>query len=366
MRQNSSEENEIFEYAKSCRRALHRIPELSENEYKTSEYIRARLDELGLKYTRIHTGLYVDIEGESDKEKLALRCDMDALPIAEKTGLDFAAEENMHACGHDGHMAIVLAVAKWLSKNKPRRGVRLIFQYGEEGEGGADKMIKAGVIDGVDEIYAFHLCPELGKGKIASSGGALFAGTTEFDVEVKGRAAHCADREKGADALKTCFDFAADCRKIEESQPSVRIHIGAARIGDARNVVAADGILKCTFRFFDEKARDTVLSALSAALVQADKRNGTQSRVEIRAVYPPLINSSAALKRLKSVVSVEECEPRYTAEDFAFYTEKIDGCMAWLGIRDENHSSPLHSDTFGFDESALMPGIKTMIKLVCD
>lgn len=363
---DATEQNRIFEYVKTCRRQLHAIPELSECEFETSEYIAKRLTELGLKFTKIHTGMYVDIDGESPGERIALRCDMDGLPIEEKTDSEFRAKKNMHACGHDGHMAIVLGTAKWLSEHKPRCGVRLIFQFGEEGDGGADKMIKAGVLDGVDEIYAFHLCPELEKGKLSSVCGAMFAGTAEFDVEVCGKASHCADREKGADAFVACKMFADECETTEKQRTDIRIHIGKAEIGSARNIVADKGRLFCTFRYFDVSSRDSVLSSLSAALTRIDARAGTQSRIAVKAVYPPLVNSAAALKRLKSVANVEDCEPRYTAEDFAFYTEKIDGCMAWLGIKDEKYCSPLHSDTFGFEESALMTGVQTMIKLVCD
>lgn len=366
MQPDANSKNEIYEYVRTCRRQLHAIPELSEQEFETSAYIAKRLDELGLKYTKIHTGMYVDISGKRAEEKIALRCDMDALPITEKTDVEFKARKNMHACGHDGHMAILLGTAKWLSENKPHCDVRLIFQFGEEGDGGADKMIKAGVLDGVDEIYAFHLCPELDKGEMSSLVGAMFAGTVEFDVCVSGRASHCADREKGADAIRTCIKFAAACERIERSHANVRIHIGRAEMGSARNIVADGGRLYCTFRYFDAADLNSVSGELAAALCEIDGQIGTESRIDVKAVYPPLVNSASAVKRLKSVANVKECEPRYTAEDFAFYTEKIDGCMAWLGIRDEKYSSPLHSDTFGFDESALMLGVETMIKLVCD
>ncbi len=364
MLSDSAAKSEIFAYATKVRRDLHRIPELTGCEYETSAYIKERLGELGLKYKSIHTGLYADIAGQrSGGKMLALRCDMDALPISEKTGLPFRAEKNMHACGHDAHMAIVLGVAKILAENRPPRDVRLIFQYGEEGDGGADKMIKSGVIDNVGEIYAFHLCPELEKGKTASCLGAMFAGTVEFDVKISGLAAHCADREKGRDALASALDYMLACREIDTREENMLLHSGAAEAGHARNIVADCALVKSTLRYFDCARRDFVMGEMARRLAEADAAHGTASVIDVKAVYPPLVNSPAAFEKMNRVTPLQNCGARYTAEDFAFYTEKIDGCMSWLGIKDETHSSPLHSDTFDFDESVLLKGIEIMTEL---
>lgn len=358
--------DEIKDYVVKMRRALHRIPELSDEEFETGKFLAARLKEMGLKYRCIHTGLYADMAGVDKTRTVALRCDMDALPVSEKTDLDFKAEKNMHACGHDGHMAIVLGVAKLLTTRKPDCNVRLIFQFGEEGDGGADKMIKKGVLDGVDEIYAFHLCPELEKGKLASCEGAMFAGTVEFDVLIAGQSSHCADREKGKDALLSVRDFLSAYPDVNSQHAlNTLFHIGRVDCGSARNVVADSAKIYCTLRYFDSYQSEAVMMNVSRLLAKADKLHGTDSKVVVNAVYPPLINSSYALSRVKEVAEVLNCKPRYTAEDFAFYTQKVMGCMTWLGVKDEKHFSPLHSDTFGFDESALFVGVETMFKLVC-
>lgn len=358
--------DEMKEYVVAMRRALHKIPELSDKEFRTSEFIADQLKSMGLKYRTLHTGLYTEFAGKDSSRTVALRCDMDALPITEKNDVPFKAQENMHACGHDGHMAIVLTMAKLLCSAKPDCNVRLIFQYGEEGDGGADKMIAGGVIDGVDEIYAFHLCPELEKYKLASCEGAMFAGTVEFDVEIRGKASHCADREKGADALKTAREFLSAYPTLNERYANNTLfHVGKIECGSARNVVADYGKIYCTLRYFDEAHYEAIMMEIARVLAKADSRQGTDSAVRVNAVYPPLINSSYALNKLKQAAVIEPCLPRYTAEDFAFYTKKIKGCMAWLGVRDETHVSPLHSDTFGFDESALFVGVETMFNLVC-
>lgn len=359
-------DSDISRYVCDVRRALHRIPELSDVEFKTSDFLYENLVSLGYAPVRIHTGMYADIAAASGKfsPKIALRCDMDALPITEKTDLEFRAEKNMHACGHDGHMAVVLGVAKVLKESPPKNAVRLIFQYGEEGEGGADKMIKSGVLDGVNEIYAFHLCPELEKGRMSSTPGAMFAGAVEFDIEVVGKASHCANREEGKDAVSSLSCFLGHKADIERKYAGTLLHVGKVTAGSARNIVADSAHLECTFRFFDDSDRVGAIEDIKAILAAADKQAGTTSSLKVRTVYPPLVNSRKAYGKLCSVAKIEECKARYTAEDFAFYTKKIDGCMAWLGIRDENHFSPLHSDTFGFDEDALMLGVETMLALV--
>ena len=359
-----TDKTSLYEYVKRMRRALHEVPELSDEEYLTSDFLLGELTALGYKPERIHTGLYVDVKGTKGERTVALRCDMDGLPIREKTGREFAAKKNMHACGHDGHMAIVLGVARELALKPPADNVRLIFQFGEEGEGGADKMIKAGVLTGVDEIYAVHLCPELEIGKLSSCLGAMFAGTVEFDIVVKGKASHCASRETGADALKTARDFLFKSEEIEKRLANTLLHTGRLVAGAARNVVADRAELNCTFRYFEPDDVNVFLSELGKILEAADKKHETKSEIFVRTVYPPLINSEKAYNRLKAVAELADCSPRYTAEDFAFYTQKIDGCMAWLGVKDSAHSSPLHSDTFDFDERALMLGVETMLKLV--
>jgi len=178
----------LLDYMISVRRHIHADPELSSEEYSTSAFIERELAAFGLVTKKAHTGLIADIKGKG-KDTVAFRADFDALPIAEKTGLPFASSNgNMHACGHDGHTAMLLGAAKYLSAHTPENNVRLIFQFGEEGDGGAETMIGHGATDGVDAVYAFHLCPELDKGRIGTNDSTLFAGVAEFDVIFEGKA----------------------------------------------------------------------------------------------------------------------------------------------------------------------------------
>lgn len=346
------------------RRALHSRPELSSHEYGTSAYIKARLLELGITPRFAHTGLIADIKGRSGKKTVALRADFDGLPIEEKTGLPFASDNgNMHACGHDGHTAMLLGAAKHFAAFPPHNNVRLIFQFGEEGDGGALTMIDHGALDGADKIFAFHLCPELEKGRLGTNRGALFAGVAEFDVSFAGKSSHCACRELGADALAAGAKFVAEARSRFAGRANTLVHVGKMTSGSARNVVASSAALECSFRYFDKSDLEPVLSELRALVRDCGEEFGAAGELSVRSVYPPLVNDPTCVDTLAKVADLTEMPGRYTAEDFAFYLERTPGCMAWLGIRDEHHDSPLHSDTFDFDESVLAVGAEIFIKL---
>lgn len=355
-----------IDYLTNVRRALHKIPELSECEFKTSEFIANELGRMKHKFRKYGTGVVCDVKGYDSSVTVALRCDIDALPITEKSDCPFKADSgNMHACGHDGHTAMLLCVAEMLTRRRPKTDVRLVFQFGEEGDGGAEKMLDMGALEGVDEIFAFHLCPELEIGKVASTDGAMFAGTAEFDVSFMGKSCHCANVSDGNDALKAAVTFyskSAECN-ADRARNTV-FHIGKLEGGTARNIVADSAKAYCTLRYFDRADLDAVMMRIENRLVETDNLFGTEHKVLVNAVYPPLVNNPASLAKVRKIADVLECEPRFTAEDFAFYLQKIPGCMLWLGCRDDKHTSPLHSDTFGFDETALLTGVEIYEKLI--
>ena len=357
---------ENIDYLIAVRRALHQMPELSEKEYRTGDFIASELSSMGHKFRRLATGAVCDVKGADTSRTVALRADIDALPIVEKTDCDFRSQNGcMHACGHDGHTAMLLCIARELAERKPRCNVRLIFQFGEEGDGGAEKMMEMGAVDGVDEIFAFHMCPELEKGEVASADGAMFAGTVEFDVEFYGESCHCADVGSGRDALKAAAYFygkAGDCNA--DRRNNTVFHIGKMEGGAARNIVANFAKAYCTLRYYDSADTDRLMMRLEEYLVKSDELFGTSHRLTVNAVYPPLVNNPASLNKVRAAVNVLPASPRFTAEDFAFYLQKIPGCMLWLGCKDGKYNSPLHSDTFGFDESALITGVEIYKKLV--
>ncbi len=349
------------------RRDLHQIPEVSEKEFDTCAYIKKYLSGKGYKVRQILTGLICDVAGKNNKHTVALRCDIDALPIKERTGAFYQSVNGcMHACGHDGHTAMLLTVADILAEEKPSCNVRLIFQFGEEGSGGAHVMIEKGVLNGVDEIYAIHLNPSLEKGKIATTDGAMFAGAVEFNIEFEGLSSHCAEPEKGRDVIKALNMFLSKCGQVNARHKNNSLfHVGKIEAGVARNVVASSARLYCTLRFFDFAAQEEIMMNLARLLVETDNEFKTNHRIIVEPVYSPLINSPSAVAKIKRLIpQIEDCAPKFTAEDFGAYTEKIPGCMVWLGTKDEKYFSPLHSDTFDFDETALLFGVEFFCKLI--
>lgn len=353
-------------YLTETRRKLHALAELSGKEYNTSAFIVGELKRLGYKPKTIGTGVYCDIGGRG--ARLAFRADIDALPITENTAVTgcaaFAATGAMHACGHDGHTANLLNIARILG-GKSEVPLRLIFQFGEEGIGGSQVMIDAGVLDGVDEIYALHLCSELEVGKVGYCYGGMFAGTAEFDIEVKGKASHCAMPEKGADAVRASIAI-ANAAYESASKHDLLINVGKIAGGAARNIIADDCKFDYTLRFYDMKKCEAVMMDIERAALDSDDRFGTRHELSTQAVYPPLINDALAVDKVRAVMgeAAVEMQPRYTAEDFSNYLLKAPGCIVWLGTGSAGHTSPLHSDTFSFDEGALLTGTELFMRLI--
>lgn len=355
-----------LDYLISVRRKLHRLAELSGKEYNTCRFIASELSSFGYKPKTIATGVYCDIG--KGKGRLAFRADIDALPIKENTsvtGVDFAADGCvMHACGHDGHTANLLNLARIL-KGKAPIPLRLIFQFGEEGIGGSVTMIEGGVLDGVDEIYALHLCPELEQGKVGYCYGGMFAGCVEFDVNISGVAAHCATPEKGADAIKAALDVAIVAKRSADSN-GLLLNLGRITGGAARNIVADSCKCEYTLRYYDRAKSESVMLDIERALIKSDETYGTSHELYTQAVYPPLINNALAVDKVRAVMG-DNAVPvphRNTAEDFSEYLLRVPGCMVWLGIKSDGHDSPLHSDTFSFDERALVTGTELFLKLI--
>jgi len=357
----------LIGYLAETREKLHALAEVSLKEFLTQKFIVSELEAMECKPRLVETGVLCDILSADAKHITALRCDIDALPIAECT--DRAVKSNnpktMHACGHDGHTAMLLGVAKLLTKVKLHKNTRLIFQYAEETNGGAEKMIEAGCLEGVDEIFALHLCPELEIGKIASTSDAMFAGKVEFAIEVFGTSAHCADPLKGRDALKAAAWIYSQFEGIKGKRKNTLTFCGSMHAGTSFNVVADYAELKCTIRYFNNNDANFIMGKIRDMLVEADNTFATMHKLNVRAAYPPLVNTAAGLKALKSVVEIEKCLPRYTAEDFAFYLQKTDGCMAWLGCKSSYREYyPLHSNMFDFDNATLCNGLEVFYRLL--
>ncbi|HEY8444090.1 MAG TPA: M20 family metallopeptidase [Clostridia bacterium] len=358
---------EMLDYLIFARRSLHKIPELYHQEFLTQKFITEQLDSFNIKYKTIKTGVIADIEGCDKKTRLAFRADMDALPIKEQNQVDYKSthEGVMHACGHDGHTAMLLGLAKYLSQNKPAVNVRLIFQPAEESEGGAEMLIENGALKDVDAIFGLHLSPEYPLGVIATDAGAIFAGVCDFHIIFEGISGHCADKQKYIDALWAGNEFYNRIHELYNSKykDKTLFHIGKITGGNASNVVADYAKYDCTFRFFDEAIEEDFMMRLEEILIDIQKLTGASHRLIVENYYPPLVNSAHIVQMIKKKFNITPAQPKYTAEDFAYYLKKVSGAFAWLGIKDENHSAPLHSPNFDFDEKALLSGVDYYIKI---
>jgi len=356
-----------LELLTKLRRDLHKIPEISNQEYKTQQYICSFLEDLGVRYTKIKTGVVAEFKAEKKTEHtLALRADTDALAIVEKNDIAFKSQHTgvMHACGHDGHVAMLLTVCDILAKSPPKVNVKAIFQFGEEGAGGAQHMIEGDCLKDVNQIYALHLDPTLAEGAFATREGAMMAGALELAVHFSGRNAHCAQPDKGIDALKPLGVLLFTHTIGEFSHPDTLFHIGTVHGGSTHNSIADSAFARATLRYFKESDRDVVLEKLGAILADADKNFGATCRVEETAHYPPLVNTNNAVAKVTKILpDILTASPSFTAEDFAFYTQKVDGALVWLGTMSQAYNSPLHSNTFNFDEKVLLNGVEFFLRL---
>lgn len=364
-------ENELV----SLRRALHRIPEESFSEYKTSQFVREYLNALhpDTITTLAKTGVKAVFDVGAPRS-IAIRADIDALPLEEKTSLPFASTHSgcMHACGHDGHMAAALCMAKLVAarKSKLKTNFVFLFQPAEETIGGAKPMIDGGALTNpeIDEIYGIHLWPGVPKGKIGLKAGALMANMCDLNIRITGRTAHGAAPHCGRDALLAAAHFITQAnsilsRNIDPAQPAV-LNIGRMQAGDARNIVCGEALIEGTIRSFDDNVAQSIKSRIIEIMEGIDKSFGTQSEYYETMAYPALINSSElygyAVKRFKDE-EIFETPVVMMSEDFAYFAKETKGLFAFIGTGGE----PLHSNIFDFDEKILNYALEFYVR-VCD
>ncbi|MBF0556473.1 MAG: amidohydrolase [Nitrospirae bacterium] len=367
--------SDLFNWMRAIRREIHRQPELGFNEHKTAALIAAKLAELGIEFRTgiAKTGVvgFIGTHGPA----VALRADMDALPVTECTGLLFASETDgiMHACGHDGHVAIVLGAAYLLKKDPPKGRAVFIFQPNEEGSGGAKPMIEEGVLDGIDAIFAGHLDPRYNVGKIILTPGVNTAYTNGFDVEITGLSGHAARPHEAIDAVVIACSMVMQIqtivsRGVDPLKPAV-ITIGEIKGGTVNNVIAEHVILRGTIRTLDDVTRQLIFERLKTLASSFAAMHGAKIDVRIHNGYPPLINHPVQFETAREAAGGDNVVILPTSsmggEDFAFFLEKIPGCFIRLGARKKGHEQyPLHSPRFDFDEEAMKTAAEFMARAV--
>ncbi len=365
---------EVYDRIVSVRRWLHRYPELSGRETNTVAVIADFLQGIGVPYrvSVAGTGVVADIPGTAGVPCVVLRADTDALPIHEETGLEFASEHVgvMHACGHDGHTAMLLGAAALLSEEKDLPApVRLIFQPAEEKGTGAQAMIQAGALEGAGLIFGGHLDRHYQPGAIVVAEGAVNASSDNFTIEIIGQGAHGARPHESIDAvvvgslmimaLQTIVS-----REIDPARPSV-VSVGQFQAGTAPNVIAGQAKLSGTVRAQDASVRRQLLSSIRRIAESIAQLHGAKIHVTVTEGTPPLINppDMADLARRAAVEAVGEANvlPLKTAnmgaEDFSYYMEHIPGAYVRFGGQVPGKEGfPAHSSKFDFDEKALAVG----------
>jgi hippurate hydrolase len=360
---------------KTYRRELHQIPELGLEEYKTSAYIGEKLREFGLHpFTIAKTGIYVYIDAGSD-ETYAFRADMDALESEEENDVEYASKHpgKMHACGHDGHMAMLLGLAKILSQTENiKKNVLLIFQPAEEGPGGAKIITESGIFEkyNVKGIFGIHLFPNLDEGIIASKAGPLMAQSGEIDVIIKGEGGHGGMPHNAIDSILVASKFLSSCqsiisRSISPLETAV-ISFGKIRGGSARNIVAEKTHIEGTVRTFSKDTFEIIKKRILQISRGLEESFGVEISVDLEPYYPPVINDKNLYNKIAEKVHIEETDPVMLAEDFSYYQERIPGVFYFLGSRniERDFDYPLHSCNFNFDESILLKGVEHYVNIL--
>jgi len=372
------------------RHRLHTIPELGYEEHKTAALIRAELDRLGIAHTdgvaEAPTAT-VAVIGDANKPCVALRADIDALPITEKTGLPYASTHagRMHACGHDGHTATLLGVAALLKAIAGDLNVcvKLIWQPAEEGGAGAGRLVNAGVLDGrlgpkVRAIFGLHGWPGLPVGTIATKPGALLAATDNFTATFVGRGCHGAFPHMGVDPIATAAEAVLSLQKFvsREMDPtdSAVVTVGKFHAGTATNIIPDEAAIEGTARTLHEPARRQIRQAIERRCAGIASANACELRFEWFDGYPPTVNDSAmadyVAKVARDVLGQERFfpvgRPSMGGEDFAYYLEKVPGCFFLVGVEPPGRKGypPLHSDRYDFTDEAIAVGMRMFVELV--
>ncbi|MBI2568544.1 MAG: amidohydrolase [Candidatus Schekmanbacteria bacterium] len=358
----------------AIRRDLHEHPELSWHERRTSERVRAELQELGIvcRAAGDQPGVIAELPGTQELPYIALRADLDALPVCEQTDLPFrsANEGVMHACGHDGHTAMLLGAAAILSRRGPLRApVRLIFQPAEEDSGGADSMIALGALRDVAYIFGGHVDRFHEPGTIVVAAGTVNASSDEFRIVVRGRGGHAARPHEGIDAIVAASSVVVSAqslvaRGVDPGQTAV-VSIGQFAAGTAPNVIADTATLAGTVRTRDAGVRAQVKEALVRLVTGICRAHGAESEVTFVSGTPPLVNHpdgvalarAAAADATGAAALQQMAAVNMGAEDFACYLDHVPGCYVRFGAQVSGRPSfPAHSARFDFDERALAIG----------
>ncbi len=367
------------------RRDIHKYPELSFQEHRTAELVATKLSSLGIEVQKGigKTGVIGDLIGNGDGPTIALRADMDALPIQETGDVSYKSVNNgiMHACGHDGHVAMLLGAAEILSKqkNKLNGNVRFIFQPAEEGEGGATYMIDDGALNGVDQIYGVHLWNYQKSGTIGIKPGPIMAAADGFEITITGKGGHGAAPQGTQDAIVISAHLIQALQTIvsRNTNPleSTVVTVGQINGGYNFNVIADKVVLNGTTRAYSEENIQLIKTRLNEIIEGTEKTFNCKIELNYMDGYPPTINDDKCaenvLQSAKKIVGEGAGNPYLSmgGEDFSYFLNKKPGAFFFVGSAPKDRepmSTPHHCSHFDIDENALLIGSSLFVQLIED
>ena len=368
------------------RRRLHRIPERGFAEFKTQKVVMQALDELGIPYTTERTWVIALIEGELPGGVVALRADMDALPLDETESCPFRSEHPgmMHACGHDAHTAILLGAAKVLCGMRDRLhgSVKLLFQPAEETDGGALPMVLAGAMENphVDRVYGLHVMPRLPVGIVETRAGTLNASTDSIKLVIHGKAGHGAYPESSVDAIVCAAQTITALQTLVSRNlsplSSAVLSLGMISGGTAQNIICDRVEIRGTLRTANSEIRAMMKRRIEAVAGGVAEAMGCSAEVLITPGYAALVNDAGEAARVRRVAArlfgeenaVEKAEPSMGGEDFSFFSDCAPGAFFHIGCvsAERMPAPPLHSRDFMLDEECLTIGAMMHVALALD
>jgi amidohydrolase len=375
------------------RRRLHQKPELGFQEKLTAEFVSQKLQEWGIEHQTgiAQTGIVATIKGNKQTPEtiqnpkvLAIRADMDALPIQELNEVPYKSQHDgvMHACGHDGHTAIALGIAYYLQQNRScfAGTVKIIFQPAEEGPGGAKPMIEAGVLKNpdVNAIIGLHLWNNLPLGTVGVRAGALMAAVESFDCTILGKGGHGAMPHQTVDSVLVAAQIVNALQTIVARNvnpiDSAVVTVGELHAGTKRNVIADTAKMSGTVRYFNPELKNFLPERIEQIIAGVCQSHGAKYDFQYSRFYPALINDGKMAELVREVAEevvetpmgvVPECQTM-GGEDMSFFLQQVRGCYFFLGSAnpDKNLSYPHHHPRFDFDETALAMGVEIFARCV--
>ncbi len=361
----------LVQMMQDVRRSLHRLPELAHKEYNTAERICRELSRLGIDFQKDVAGTGIRAEvGRANGPCIALRADMDALPVTEETGLSFSSENVgiMHACGHDGHVAMLLGAADLLRQNISCGRVVFLFQPAEEAGNGASAMISSGCLENVRMIFSGHIDTHYPVGTFVLDKGLICSYTDPFTITIQGQGGHAAKPHEALDTVVIGSGLVMNLqtlvsRHINPAHAAV-VTVGHFSAGTVHNVIAGKAVLEGTIRSGAPATREQILIGLRRLIEGTAKMSGSKIELTLHDGLPAVINDELSCKTARqaalSVVDEEQLVsqefPSLGGEDFAFYQQHIPGTMIRFGAAAKKTAGPAHSSTFDFDEHVLPYG----------